>query len=112
MMRDSAKGTYNGDTTFCPVNAYGDCPYCDQCNVCHIDDPLEDCDDWGMFWSSWDEWQQADIVEDDRDSFVDDELDFAREEYGYEASQVEDYDWGYNEDEGYDPYTGEYTYDC
>lgn len=66
----------------------------------------------GAFWSSWDEWQQADIVEDDRDSFVDDELDFAREEYGYEASQVEDYDWGYNEDEGYDPYAGEYTYDC
>ena len=112
MMRDSAKGTYNGDTTFCPVNAYGDCPYCDQCNVCHIDDPLEDCDDWGAFWSSWDEWQQADIVEDDRDSFVDDELDFARKEYGYEASQVEDYDLGYNEDEGYDPYAGEYTYDC
>lgn len=112
MMRDSAKGTYNGDTTFCPVNAYGDCPYCDQCNVCHIDDPLEDCDDWGAFWSSWDEWLQADIIEDDRGSFVDDELDFAREEYGYEASQVEDYDWGYNEDEGYDPYAGEYTYDC
>lgn len=55
-MRDSAKGTYNGETTYCPVNAYGDCPYCDQCCVCHIEDPMEDCDDWGMFYSSWFEW--------------------------------------------------------
>ena len=23
-----------------------------------------------------------------------------------------DYDWGYNEDEGFDPYMGEYTWDC
>jgi len=112
-MRDSVNGTYNGDTTFCPVNAYGDCPYCDQCNVCHIDDPMEDCDDWASFWESWDEWLQADVVEDDRDSFADDELRFAHERYGYdEANQAEDYDWGYNEDEGFDPYAGEYTYDC
>jgi len=55
-MRDATKGTYNGETTYCPVNAYGDCPYCDQCCVCHIEDPMEDCDDWGMFYSSWFEW--------------------------------------------------------
>ena len=23
-----------------------------------------------------------------------------------------DYDWGYNEDEGFDPYAGCYTWDC
>ena len=51
-MRDAKKGTYNGDFTYCPVNAYGDCSYCDQCGICHIDDPLEDCDDWGAFWEA------------------------------------------------------------
>ena len=44
-MRDAKKGTYNGDFTYCTVNAYGDCPYCDQCGICHIDNPVEDCDD-------------------------------------------------------------------
>ena len=35
-----------------------------------------------------------------------DEEDIAEEDYG------EWDDWGYNEDEGYDPYLGEYTFDC
>lgn len=35
----------------------------------------------------------------------------------YEVSEDEfdedyDYDWGYNEDEGFDPYEGCYTWDC
>jgi len=54
--RDAKEGTYNGDTTFCTVNAYGACPYCDQCGVCHIEDPQRDCDDWKFFWDSWEEW--------------------------------------------------------
>ena len=33
-----------------------------------------------------------------------------------ESTPEEDYgawdDWGYNEDEGFDPYMGEYTFDC
>ena len=29
-----------------------------------------------------------------------------------EPSRDEDYDWDYNEDEGYDPYEGCYTWDC
>jgi len=35
-----------------------------------------------------------------------DEEDIAEEDDG------EWDDWGYNEDEGYDPYLGEYTWDC
>lgn len=54
--RDTTEGTYNGEITFCPVNAYGDCPYCDQENICHERDPQEDCDDWQTFFESWDEW--------------------------------------------------------
>ncbi len=54
--RDAKEGTYNGDITFCTVNAYGACPYCDQCGVCHIEDPQRDCDDWKFFWDSWEEW--------------------------------------------------------
>lgn len=60
-MRDAEKGTYNGDTTFCTVNAYGECPYCDQCGVCHIEDPMEDYDDFAAFFSgSWEYWLSLD----------------------------------------------------
>ena len=58
-MRDANKGTYNGELTYCTVNAYGDCPYCDQCGVCHIDDPIADCDDFGAFFEDWDEWLES-----------------------------------------------------
>jgi len=57
MPRDAKAGTYNGDPTYCTVNAYGDCPYCDQCGICHIDDPMTDCDDFAVFFDGdWDEW--------------------------------------------------------
>jgi hypothetical protein len=29
-----------------------------------------------------------------------------------DSNTDDDVDWDYNEDEGYDPYLGEYTYDC
>ena len=87
-MRDAKKGTYNGSYTYCPVNAYGDCPYCDQSNVCHVDDPMEDCDDWGMFWDSWEDWQNVDWITSDDD--IDDSVD----------------------ETGYNPYEGAYDYDC
>lgn len=29
-----------------------------------------------------------------------------------DSNTDDDVDWGYNEDEGYDPYLGEYTWDC
>jgi len=85
-MRDTKRGTYNGDYTYCPVNAYGDCPYCDQMGICHIDDPLEDCDDWGMFWESWDDWLAADDVDysDAPEDFAEDEIRWAGDVYGYE----------------------------
>ena len=55
--RDAAAGTMNGEKTYCPVNGW-DCPYYKD-GVCHIDDPQEDCDDWGSFWDSWAEWENA-----------------------------------------------------
>lgn len=60
-MRNAKEGTYNGTTTYCPVNAYGDCPYCDEMNVCHVDDPTVDCDDWySVFGDEWAEWEALD----------------------------------------------------
>ena len=88
-MRDAVKGTYNGETTYCTVNAYGDCPYCDQCGICHIDDPMEDFDDFAAFFQGdWNFWLNLD----------DDEPE--------DALQWEDYDMGF------DPYLGLYTDDC
>lgn len=87
-MRDVQKGTYNGDTTYCPVNAYGNCPYCDQCNVCHIEDPQADCDDWASVWDNWDEWLKADDVDPDApDTFSDEEIEWAKREYGYHGDR-------------------------
>lgn len=82
-MRNASEGTYNGDITFCPVNAYGACLYCDQCNICHIDNPQEDCDDWQIFWESWDEWLKADDIEDDQLDFSAEEIAWACEKYEY-----------------------------
>lgn len=101
-MRDATKGTYDGEYTYCPVNAYGDCPYCDKNLVCHVEDPLKDCDDWTMFWSSWDEWKQIDWVTED--TFAQDEIEWAKENYGYEESD--------DTEIGFDPYAGCYTDDC
>ena len=84
-MRSAMQGTYNGDTTFCPVNAYGECPYCDQCNVCHMPDPLAGCEDWRMFWPTWDEWINADTITDDREDFAEEEIDIGRIYYGYDG---------------------------
>lgn len=83
-MRDEEKGTYNGDTTYCTVNAYGACPWCDQCNVCHMSEPF-DCPDWRFFWDSWDEWQAADTVEESFDEWL---------------------------EMGYNPYVGGYDDEC
>ena len=33
-------------------------------------------------------------------------------EYLDDEGEDYDYDWGYNEDEGFDPYAGCYTWDC
>ncbi len=55
-MRDAEKGTYNGQITYCTVNGF-DCPYYKN-GICHIDDPMEDCDDFAMFFDGdWEEWE-------------------------------------------------------
>ena len=87
-MRDAEKGTYNGNTTFCPVNAYGNCPYRDQSGVCHIDDPMKDCSIWSYLWDSWEDWQNVDWITSDDD--INDSVD----------------------ETGYNPYEGAYDYDC
>ena len=93
-IRDAKNGTYNGDKTYCPANAYGDCPYCDQCNVCHIADPQTECDDWATFWDSWDEWILADNVDPDTpEDFADDEIRWAGDIYGYDDTIESNEDW-------------------
>ena len=59
--RDIEQGTYNGEITYCPVNGW-DCPYFEngegsRCGVCHIDDPIEDCDDFACAFRSWEDWE-------------------------------------------------------
>ena len=63
-MRDAKAGTYNGQTTYCTVNAYGACPFCDQCIICHAPDPQETCPEWQMFFDSWDYWLALDELAD------------------------------------------------
>lgn len=71
-------GYRNGDPIYCPVNAYGECPYCDQCNMCHVADPIEDCDDFACFFESWDDWVKANDVDPDAlESFAEDEIHWA-----------------------------------
>lgn len=49
-------GMRNDEVVYCPVNAYGDCSYCDQANVCHIADPIKECEDFACFFENWEEW--------------------------------------------------------
>ena len=103
-MRDKKQGTYNGVHTYCPVNGW-DCPYCDKNNVCHIDDPVEDCDDWCAFFPTWQDWEEADEVSEEEADSAEAEIAWAREYMGYEE----------NDDAlecGFDPYCGCYTDDC
>lgn len=57
--RNAEQGTYKGQKTYCPVNAW-DCPYFGEDMVCHIDDPFEDCDDWMCTCGveNWEEWEE------------------------------------------------------
>lgn len=50
--------THNGQNVFCPVNAYGACFYCDQCNLCHFANPVEGCNDFSTFFDSWQDWEK------------------------------------------------------
>lgn len=84
-MRFETDGKRNGNYIFCPVNAIGDCPYCDKKGVCHIANPIEECDDFGAFWDSWEEYDGADNVDPDAPvDFAEDEIRWAHDVYGYE----------------------------
>lgn len=83
-------GTRNGTPVFCTVNAYGDCPYCDKVGMCHIADPIEECDDFAAFFDSWDDWEHCGD-EDEEDRWLPDD---------------EETECGFN------PYMGGYDYDC
>ena len=52
-------GMRNGEWIFCPMNTIRDCPYCDENCHCHINDPVKDCDDFGFFWESWEDYDNA-----------------------------------------------------
>jgi len=88
-MRDAEKGTYNGEPTYCTVNCWGpnDCPYARE-GICHIEDPIEDCDDFGAFFESWQDWEDADDIDPDAPT------DFSREEMWW-ATQT----FGFNTEE-------------
>jgi len=54
---NSKDGTYNDTPVFCPVNGW-DCPYYKDGRCCMEDgDPIEDCDEFGYFFESWEEWE-------------------------------------------------------
>ena len=40
---------------YCPVNGW-DCPYWQKDGSCTIENPIEDCDDFGTFWDKDDEY--------------------------------------------------------
>ena len=68
---------------YCPVNAY-DCPYCDKDFRCHIENPIEDCDDFASVWESWEEWEDAENEDENAPhDFSEDEIQWARDRFGY-----------------------------
>ena len=86
-MRDTyfeTDGKRNGEFIFCPVNAIGDCPYCDKKGHCRMKDPMADCEDFNAFWNSWESYDSADEVDPDAPTdFAEDEIQWARENLGY-----------------------------
>ena len=75
-------GTHNGQPVYCPVNAIGDCPYCDRTGLCHMGMPFEDCDDFACFFESWEDWEGVDNEEGPED-FSEQEIQWAKDTYGY-----------------------------
>ncbi len=52
-------GYLNGSPVYCPLNAYGDCPYCDKHGHCRITDPVANCDDFAADFPTWEDWFAA-----------------------------------------------------
>jgi len=53
-------GTRNNEPVYCPVNCWdeNDCPYAKE-GKCRLENAPEQCDDFGSFFSSWEEWERA-----------------------------------------------------
>lgn len=49
------KGVDKMRKVYCPVNGW-DCPYWQKDGSCIIENPIEDCDDFGVFWDKDDEY--------------------------------------------------------
>lgn len=61
MIIKESNGKHNGETIYCPVNGCGGsdpCPYCDNNNICYINDPMRDCDDFAACFESWKNWEE------------------------------------------------------
>lgn len=54
---NESNGMHGDEPIYCPVNAYSDCPYCDKCLICHIANPMRDCDDFAASFDSWEDWE-------------------------------------------------------
>lgn len=50
-------GLHKGEPIYCPANGW-DCPYYGS-GICHIKDPIEDCDDFLAFFESWEDWENS-----------------------------------------------------
>lgn len=57
MVVKETNGKHNGETVYCPVNGT-DCPYYEN-GICYIANPIEECDDFGSFYESWEDWEEA-----------------------------------------------------
>lgn len=57
MVIKETNGKHNNETVYCPVNGT-DCPYYEK-GICYIANPIEECDDFGSFFESWEEWEEA-----------------------------------------------------
>lgn len=40
---------------YCPVNGW-DCPYWKKDGTCTIENPIKECDDFGVFWNKDEEY--------------------------------------------------------
>lgn len=61
MVIKESNGKHNGETIYCPVNGCGGpdpCPYCDNNNICYINDPMRDCDDFAACFKNWENWEE------------------------------------------------------
>lgn len=50
-------GTRDGRPIYCPENNC-DCPYFGK-GICHITNPVRNCDDFAYWFPTWQEWDDA-----------------------------------------------------